>query len=381
MHLPSFLLLAKTWLHSDGRRVIPIVFEICLATIGVAFFSALTSVGALFIILKRNSIRKIGEWVMKKIVSFVLALVLFVSLAAPAYAYKPHNDVETIQNTYTVVRNILKWCDERINNDEELIYEYAAYNLLQEIMLDLANCYCYETELSDYGNLDADLAFGDTAAAEKRLGALSGFISNTNVVDKVDNTRSYILVFEHANKLNDSLMLTVSDSMVEKLDSVILKGTEKNAFAGYDRTRVINDILSQLVPIENIIKDYNLVISVGNMAKESYAFQEECHLYYRYLRVYISLLKLYVEETRASCYENTKDDEKLAEQISALEDLNEAFSTIMRDNVEFVEQKRKEGLINEQQELAMLKDASLEIINSSILQSFLMTPLPKENNQ
>lgn len=40
--------LLKMQFHLDSSRGYPFVFEICLATTGVAFLSALASVGALF---------------------------------------------------------------------------------------------------------------------------------------------------------------------------------------------------------------------------------------------------------------------------------------------------------------------------------------------
>lgn len=50
----------KTQLHSDGNKVFPVLFELCLATIGVAFFSALTSVGALFLFVNLCAERRRG---------------------------------------------------------------------------------------------------------------------------------------------------------------------------------------------------------------------------------------------------------------------------------------------------------------------------------
>ena len=44
----SDLRLTKMQLHSDDDRVLLYLFELCLATIGVVFFSASASVGALF---------------------------------------------------------------------------------------------------------------------------------------------------------------------------------------------------------------------------------------------------------------------------------------------------------------------------------------------
>jgi hypothetical protein len=47
--------LLKTQFHLGGNWAYPFAFEICLATIGVAFLSAVTSVAALFYFTERRN--------------------------------------------------------------------------------------------------------------------------------------------------------------------------------------------------------------------------------------------------------------------------------------------------------------------------------------
>ena len=58
------------------KRVYPFAFKICLATIGVAFLSAATSVAALFYFIKKEGTN------MKRALSLILVFVLCLSLCA-----------------------------------------------------------------------------------------------------------------------------------------------------------------------------------------------------------------------------------------------------------------------------------------------------------
>ena len=52
--LSSDMSSVKTQFHSDGNEGFSFLFELCLATIGVAFFSASASVGALFYFYRKG---------------------------------------------------------------------------------------------------------------------------------------------------------------------------------------------------------------------------------------------------------------------------------------------------------------------------------------
>ena len=76
------------------QRACPFAFEICLATIGVAFLSATTSVAALFYFYRKK------ELIMKKAISLIMAFVLCLGLCACGNQ-SSNNENSKFVGTYT----------------------------------------------------------------------------------------------------------------------------------------------------------------------------------------------------------------------------------------------------------------------------------------